>query len=243
MSSPAGQAALDLEYNLDNSAPTQDNTAQIDIEEVVTEMATAPQPAPAEKEPSTTQSKGRPRSEKARMNILKATNSLLLHKSVQELSIEAIAKKAKVGKTTIYRWWPNKAAVVMDALISQPGLAAPLPTPKNNAEAITLQLEKLIRMLNSNNGDTIAQLFSEAQASTEARNIFTGNFLSPLVDALQYSIEQGIEEKEFRSSLDIKQTIDMLCGPIFFRLMAHPEDLNEDFIKSYPKEALRLISA
>ena len=159
MSSPAGQAALDLEYNLDNSAPTQDNTAQIDIEEVVTEMATAPQPAPAEKEPSTTQSKGRPRSEKSRKNILKATNSLLLHKSVQELSIEAIAKKAKVGKTTIYRWWPNKAAVVMDALISQPGLAAPLPTPKNNAEAITLQLEKLIRMLNSNNGDTIAQLF------------------------------------------------------------------------------------
>ena len=242
METTAGQTALDFEYDLDDSAPqetiAQDNSApQIELEEVVTEMAEA---APKTEKK---QSKGRPRSEKSRKNILKATNSLLLHMSVQELSIEAIAKKAKVGKTTIYRWWPNKAAVVMDALISQPGLAAPLPTPKNNAEAITLQLEKLIRMLDSNNGDTIAQLFSESQASDEARNIFTSNFLSPLVDALQYSLEQGIEEKEFRSSLDIKTAVDMLCGPIFFRLMAHPHDLNEDFVKSYPKEALRLISA
>ena len=74
-------------------------------------------------------------------------------------------------------------------------------------------------------------------------NFFTSNFLSPLVDAFQYSLEQGIEEKEFRNSLDIPTTIDMLCGPIFFRLMAHPEDLNEDFLETYPKEALRIISA
>lgn len=237
----AGQTALDFETFLDNNDIQQDNSApQFEPEEVVTNMASA---EIEDTTPETKQGKGRPRSEKSRKNILKATNTLLLHMSVQELSIEAIAKKAKVGKTTIYRWWPNKAAVVMDALISQPGLAAPLPTPRNNAEAITLQLEKLIRMLDLNNGDTIAQLFSEAQASTEARNIFTSNFLSPLVDALQYSLEQGIQEKEFRGSLDIKTAIDMLCGPIFFRLMAHPHDLNEEFIETYPKEALRLISA
>jgi len=249
----SGQTSLDFETFLDDNDIQQDNTptlidtqneTQIELEEVVEAMAEAPKKeTKTAPEKAKKQSKGRPRSEKSRQKILKATNALLLHTSVQELSIEAIAKKAKVGKTTIYRWWPNKAAVVMDALISQPGLAAPLPTPKNNAEAITLQLEKLIRMLDSNNGDTIAQLFSEAQASEEARTIFTSNFLSPLVDALQYSLEKGIEEKEFRSSLDIKTTIDMLCGPIFFRLMAHPHDLNDDFVASYPKEALRIISA
>lgn len=188
-------------------------------------------------------SKGRPRSEQSKKAILKATNSLLIHMSVQELSIEAIAKKAKVGKTTIYRWWPNKTAVVMDALINQPGMTAPLPTPKNNAEAITMQLEKLIRLLDSKNGETISQLFSEAQASEEAREIFSNNFLGPLIDAIEFSIEQGQKEREFRSSLDTKIAVDMLCGPIFFRLMAHPQDLNEDFQSSYPKEALRLISA
>jgi AcrR family transcriptional regulator len=187
--------------------------------------------------------KGRPRSEKSRNAILNATNKLLLHSSVQELSIEAIAKKAKVGKTTIYRWWPNKTAVVMDALISQPGMQTPLPTPKNNAEAVSMQLEKLIRLLDSKNGETIAQLFSEAQASAESQKIFENTFLTPLIDAIEYSIDQGKEEREFRSSLDTKMAVDILCGPIFFRLMAHPGDLDEDFQKNYPKEAVRLISA
>lgn len=218
-----GQAALDLDLQNDQD----DNEILQDNEEST----------------QNTRGKGRPRSEKSRKAILKATNALLLHTSVQELSIEAIAKKAKVGKTTIYRWWPNKTSVVMDALISQPGMTAPLPTPKNNAEAVSMQLEKLIRLLDSKNGETIAQLFSEAQANEESQNIFAQNFLTPLIDAIEFSLEQGIKEKEFRNSLDTKIAVDMLCGPIFFRLMAHPADLNEDFRENYPREALRLISA
>ena len=187
--------------------------------------------------------KGRPRSEKSKKSILKATSSLLLHMSVQELSIEAIAKKAKVGKTTIYRWWPNKTAVVMDALVQQPGMRTALPTPKNNADAIAMQLDKLIHMLDSKNGETIAQLFSEAQGNSDAQKIFSDTFLTPLVDAIEYSVEQGIKEREFRSSLDARTAVDMLCGPIFFRLLSRPHELNDAFRETYPKEAVRLISA
>jgi len=187
--------------------------------------------------------RGRPRSEKSRNAILKATNSLLLHKSVQELSIEAIAKKAKVGKTTIYRWWPNKTAVVMDALITQPGMQAPMPVPKNNTDAIVMQLEKLIRIMQSKSGETIAQLFSEAQADETSQQIFENSFLSPLIDAIEFSLEQGQKDKEFRTQLDTKTAVDILCGPIFFRLMAHPNDFNDTFQKTYPKEAVKLISA
>lgn len=187
--------------------------------------------------------KGRPRSEKSKKAILKATNSLLLHKSVQELSIEAIAKKAKVGKTTIYRWWPNKTAVVMDALVEQPGMQTPMPTPKSNTEAISMQLEKLIRLLQSKNGETIAQLFSEAQASEESQKIFENSFLGPLMDAIEFSVSEGQKTGEFRKSLSSKTAVDILCGPIFFRLMAHPSDFNDYFQKDYPKEALKLISA
>lgn len=187
--------------------------------------------------------KGRPRSEKSRTAILKATNNLLLHKSVQELSIEAIAKKAKVGKTTIYRWWPNKTAVVMDALVSQPGMQTPLPTPKNNTEAIVMQLEKLIRLLQSKNGDTIAQLFSEAQADNQAHKIFEENFLAPLLDAIEYSVEQGQRDGEFKSHMEPKMVTDILCGPIFFRLMAHPLDFDDRFQQDYPKNAVGMIHA
>lgn len=189
-----------------------------------------------------TAKKGRPRSEKSRKAILNATNKLLLQTSVQELSIEAIAKKAKVGKTTIYRWWPNKTAVVMDALASQPGMQTPLPTASSHKEAITMQMDKLIRLVDSNNGQTIAQLFSEAQASETSLQIFRDNLLEPLMDALLYSVEEGQKNGEFRNDISSKLTIDMLCGPIFFRLMAHKEDLNDAFRETYPYEAIKILA-
>ncbi len=190
------------------------------------------------------QNKGRPRSEKSRNAILRATNALLLHMSVQELSIEAIAKRAKVGKTTIYRWWPNKTAVVMDALAAQRVTSeVPELTPSSDSEAMMYQLEKLIRMLQSKSGATIAQIFSEAQGDEKSQEIFENNFLSPLIDAIEYSFDQGKKSGEFRADIDTKTAVDILCGPIFFRLMAHPVDFNDAFQETYPKEAIRLIAA
>ena len=186
--------------------------------------------------------KGRPRSEKSRKAILNATNKLLLQTSVQELSIESIAKKAKVGKTTIYRWWPNKTAVVMDALANQPGMQTPLPTASSHKEAIEMQLDKLIRLVDSNNGQIIAQLFSEAQASELSLKIFKDNLLEPLMDAIRYSIEEGQSNGEFRDDISINLAADMLCGPIFFRLMAHPGDLTDNFRENYPREAMKILA-
>jgi len=186
--------------------------------------------------------KGRPRSEKSRKAILNATNKLLLQTSVQELSIESIAKKAKVGKTTIYRWWPNKTAVVMEALASQPGLQSPMPTANNHREAIIMQLDKLIRLVDSHNGQTIAQLFSEAQASSDSLKIFKDNLLEPLMDSMRYSIEEGQKNGEFRDDIDPTTVVDILCGPVFFRLMAHPKDLTDEFREGYPPEALKILS-
>ncbi len=188
-----------------------------------------------------TAKKGRPRSEKSRKAILNATNKLLLQTSVQELSIESIAKKAKVGKTTIYRWWPNKTAVVMDALASQPGMQSPLPTASSHREAIVMQIDKLIRLVDGNNGQTIAQLFSEAQASEVSLKIFKDNLLEPLMDAIRYSIDEGQKTGEFRDDITATLAIDMLCGPIFFRLMAHPKDLDESFREKYPKESIKIL--
>lgn len=210
-------------------------------EEVFEEQAPEESVEEEDDEPKRAFRKGRPRSQKSRAAILKATNALLLHTSVQELSIEAIAKRAKVGKTTIYRWWPNKTAVVMEALSTQPAMNTPMPTARNNHEALVLQLEKLIRLLHSKNGQTIAQLFSEAQGNEASQEIFENSFLSPLMDAISFSVEEGCKNGEFRP-IDTKMALDLLCGPIFFRLMAHPQEFNEDFEQTFPHGVVRLIS-
>lgn len=185
--------------------------------------------------------KGRPRSEKSRASILRATNSLLLHKSVQELSIEAIAKKAKVGKTTIYRWWPNKTAVVMEAMVMRQNDHVPVKPARNNEEAILVHLEKLISLLKSKNGEVIAQLFSEAQGDIKSQEIFENTFLAPLIDAIGYSIDRGKKDGEFGDVFETRMAVDIVCGPIFFRLMAHPADLNDEFQDAYLSKALNFL--
>jgi len=61
---------------------------------------------------------GRPRSEEARRAIFRSTLKLLQNTGFAELTIEAIAADAGVGKATVYRWWPNKGALVVDAFAS-----------------------------------------------------------------------------------------------------------------------------
>lgn len=60
---------------------------------------------------------GRPRSEKTKQAILSAAYDLLLENGFGAVTIEKIAERAGVSKATIYKWWSNKAAVVMDAFL------------------------------------------------------------------------------------------------------------------------------
>ncbi len=61
------------------------------------------------------------------------------------------------------------------------------------------------------------------------------------MDAIRYSIEEGQKNGEFRDGISRDTACDLLCGPIFFRLMAHPEDITETFRKEYPGEAIKVI--
>jgi len=170
---------------------------------------------------------GRPRSESSRRAILEATRRLLTHVSVQKLSIEAIARKAGVGKTTIYRWWPNKSAVVMEAIFSQPAFHNIMPTPRNAVEGVSVQIEKLSRQLNGKNGRTVAEIIGEAQPDAESLQIFIDTFLQDRYNSLSSYIEGGKQTGEFDVNIDTDSAIDIILGPIFFRLIS-----GQDFCKS-----------
>lgn len=163
--------------------------------------------------------KGRPRSDSSKRAILDATRRLLNHTTIDKLSIEAIAKKAGVGKTTIYRWWPSKAAVVMDAIFSQPGFQNILPTSSTAAEGIYVQLDKIITQLNGKNGRTVAQIISAIQDDYEAVENFHKHYMQARCYQLAKLIDQGMKSGEFRDDIDIETTVDTLIGPIVFRLM------------------------
>src|SRR5690606_30249477 len=95
--------------------------------------------------PATTKpTSGRPRSEAARRAILDATFDKLTHTNVRDLSIEAIASAAGVGRATIYRWWPNKAALMVDAVTERHLPRTPMASKGSAGAALTAHLVLLV---------------------------------------------------------------------------------------------------
>ena len=186
---------------------------------------------------------GRPRSEKSRKAILDATRRLLTHMPLSELSIEAIAKKAKVGKTTIYRWWPNKASVAMEAFLEQPGVQNIVPTTATAEDAIRKQLESLIRQLRGQNGRIIAGIIAESQSSNEVLDLLYEKFLKERVTPLYEKVEEGIKNGEFRSDIDVEIALDILVGPLFMRVLSGEHGMDNNFAENYPTQAVNALLA
>lgn len=186
---------------------------------------------------------GRPRSEPSRMAILDATRKLLTREPLPKLSIEAIAKKAGVGKTTIYRWWPNKAAVAMEAFLEQPGIQVIVPTTANASEGIARQLESLVRQLRGQNGRIIAGIIAESQGDASVLDLLYEKFLKLRVDTLYELVDQGIRSGEFKRGLDASIAIDMMLGPLFLRVLSGEHGIDAHFAENYPQQALLALQA
>ncbi len=185
---------------------------------------------------------GRPRSEDSHRAILDATRRLLTHMPVSKISVEAIAKKAGVGKTTIYRWWPNKQAVVMDAVFSQPAFHNILPASANAFEGIQAQLEKLFRQLAGKNGRMVSEIIGDAQGDPEALKSLIEIFFQQRYDALARYINEGKESAEFAKETDVEVAIDLIMAPVFFRLMTG-QDFDQTFESQIPAMIRKALAA
>ena len=194
-------------------------------------------------EQSLSRKAGRPRSEQARQSITDATNKLLLHMSVRDISIEAIAKKAGVGKTTIYRWWPNKVAIILEA-ISGPMNVLPAPVSGDNARDLMVrQIERFGRLSRGRGGKVIAEVFAEAQGNADTLALFYEHFMLQHEEILANIIEQGKQGGEFRADLDTGMAVDMIYGAIFYRLMSNTAQMEQGFIDQLVVDSLRTFSA
>ena len=91
------------------------------------------------------------RNEHSRQAILAAAIALIGERGYEQVSIEAIAQRGGVGKQTIYRWWPSKGAVILEALARRVEEITPLPFPdsSNVVEDLRFQMLGLVQILNS----------------------------------------------------------------------------------------------
>src|ERR1700753_1154755 len=107
--------------------------------------------------------RGRPRSEEHRDAVLKAAMELMREDDLRRASIDRISARSGVSKATIYKWWPNRTAVAIDAFLHQIMADAPVPDTGSAAEDFRLTLRGMMGFYTSPFGAIYAQLIGEAQ--------------------------------------------------------------------------------
>jgi AcrR family transcriptional regulator len=186
---------------------------------------------------------GRPRSERARRAILQAANELLECEGFAALTVEAIAERAGVSKATVYRWWPNKAAVVMDGFLSTVSSEVPFPHTGCAQEDIRLHMRRLIKALGGKMGRTAAALIAEGQADPELTEALRSRWLSVRRAEAQRILEHGMACGELREDLDPEVAVDSLYGPIYYRLLVGHAPLEEAFADALADHVFAGLSA
>ena len=173
---------------------------------------------------------GRPRSEESRQSILRSTLKLLKqHGGFPELSIEAIADDANVGKTTVYRWWPTKAALVADAFSASADEELRFPNTGSVKSDMSLQMRRLIRIFRSRRGKVVAALLAGGQSDPELIEAFRDRFLWPRRKQAYQTLQRGIDRGELPADINLDLVLDSLYGPIYMRFLIRHDKLDESF--------------
>jgi len=175
---------------------------------------------------------GRPRSSATGHAILVATRDILRQAGVHGLTIEGVAARSGVAKTTIYRRWRSKEELALAALLEVVRQeAAPERQVGRTDTVLRAYLERMISRLNSRlNGPIIRGLISDLGVDPELARGFREQILARRIGQLRGLLQRGIERGELRPDLDIQIAIDLLLGPIYYRLLMSGEPLTTTFV-------------
>lgn len=186
---------------------------------------------------------GRPRSERLDQAILKAAVDLVLASGFRALSMDAIAAKAGVGRMTIYRRWPNKAAIIMDAFVTRVDPGTLFSPASSFTESIRLQMRTMAKAFRGKDGTLIRVLLAEAQFDPELAKALRERWTMPRRRmAIEYFLE-GVSQGALRSDIDPDAMIDLLYAPLYYRLQMGTGLLSDSYADEIFEHAMKGLKA
>jgi AcrR family transcriptional regulator len=178
--------------------------------------------------------RGRPRSEKARKAILEAAAELLLDRGLSAVSMDAVAERAGVSKATIYRWWPTKETLALDALYTRWAAASPAPRDTGSLRGDLLELlrpwARLVRT--GPYARVIAALLTEARTDPVFAAEYQRHVIQPRRDQAKEIFGRAIERGEVPAGLDLEVALDLIYGPLYHRLLQGHAPLDDAFVQA-----------
>ena len=185
--------------------------------------------------------KGRPPSEAAASHaaIMDAVYALLQKQSVRDVTMEEVAKRAKVGKPTLYKWWPTKATLVLAMLCERMAPNLEKPVGLTAEESLRLRVRRLIDAFNGPFGPIVAGLVAEGQSDPGIRQAFFDRWVSPRRSATIADLQRGKETGELRGKTEPELLNDSIFGAIYYRLLLRSGPLTRRFGEELVEQVLR----
>jgi len=185
--------------------------------------------------------KGRPPSEMAASHatIMDTVYVLLQEKSVRDLTMEEVAKRAKVGKPTLYKWWPTKATLVLAMVCERMAPNLEKPTALTAEESLRLRVRRLIDAFNGPFGKIVAGIIAEGQSEPAILREFFDRWVSPRRNATIADLQRGKNAGELRSETETELLNDTIFGAIYYRFLVRSGPLTRRFGEDLVEQVIR----
>jgi len=186
---------------------------------------------------------GRPRSEQADQAIIDAALSLFAESGPEGLCIERVAARAGVGKATIYRRWPGKEDLLLDAIAA---LKAPLPEPAGRSareDLVTLLVAMCQETADPRRARQYALLLGEGAKYPRLMARYVETVLEPRREVIREVLRRGIATGELRPDLDVDAALFMLTGAVVVRRGYEQSAIPPDYPERVVDDRLRGLAA
>ncbi|SDO25769.1 TetR/AcrR family transcriptional regulator [Actinacidiphila guanduensis] len=159
------------------------------------------------------------RSARVRAAVLDATAALLAEGGLPAATVDAINARSGVSKATIYKHWANRTAVAIDAFAAMMAETVPLPDTGSARGDLTEQARRVAAFYASPAGRIFAQLLAQTSSDPLAARLLRERFLNGRQEAVRVLWQRGLDRGQVRPDIDPQVAIDVLFGPIVFRML------------------------
>jgi AcrR family transcriptional regulator len=203
-------------------------------------MASVQDPATTQDEAAPARRGGRPRSSETELAILQATRELLVECGVRKLTIEKVAARAGVAKTTIYRRWRDKDELALAVVLDMVEQVVMLPELGNTRAELLAFVNAAVDVLGSTlMGRVMQGLVSDLATDPDLAQAFRERVVSVRDAEVERLVERGIRRGDLRADTDPITAHDLLIGPVYYRLLLTGQPLDRAFAKHTVDAVLR----
>lgn len=177
--------------------------------------------------------RGRPRSQAVRAAVLKAAAELALTGGPAAATVDAIAKRAEVSRTTIYKWWPSAASIVLEGLLESVRESITRPPGSTSVQAIAHHVCALNAILaDPEVGPLLRNVIAASPSDPAIERALLDQWIHPRRGAVAATLREAVSTGELPADIDVEVVVDALVSPPYYRLVFGMPPLDDEAVRA-----------